>query len=161
MNLCKTDAPGKGSVLVNDFWTPPGPPTLLSNLYMTKLVFIKHYLGLGQVKTLSGPSAAARMGQGAERCGHMLGQLRHFLGRELRLGQARGPSAAATGQVKLRHFLSDPCTKLIAGGGAQGGSKNRSLGQTPAGPIGPKVLVLKPRFHTCIMYKNIFELIST
>ena len=48
-------------------------------------------------------------------------RLRHFLGRALRLGQARGPSAAATGQVKLRYFLSDPCTKLIGRGG--GGTK--------------------------------------
>ena len=32
-----------GSVLVNDVWTPP----LLSILYTTKLVLIKHYLGLG------------------------------------------------------------------------------------------------------------------
>ena len=63
------------------------------------------------VKTLSGPSAAARTGQGAERYGHMVNyihlfiiiqgqvRLRHFLGRALRLGWARGPSAAATGQV--------------------------------------------------------------
>ena len=29
------------------------------------------YLGLCWVKTLSGPSAAARTGYGAERCGHM------------------------------------------------------------------------------------------
>ena len=43
------------------------------------------------------------------------------MGRALRLGQARGPSAAATGKVKLRHLL-DPCTKLI-GGGQGGGPK--------------------------------------
>ena len=57
--------------------------------------------GLVKVKTLSGPSAAARTCQGAERCGHMtktfrknyfflvlfqgLVRLRHFLGRTLRL----------------------------------------------------------------------------
>ena len=34
---------------------------------------ISIYSGLGQVKTLSGPSAAARTGQGTERCGHELG----------------------------------------------------------------------------------------
>ena len=69
-------------------------------------VRLRHFLGralrLGQAR---GPSAAARMGQGAERCGHGLSQLRHFLGRALWIGQNRGPSAAATGQVKLRHFL--------------------------------------------------------
>ena len=48
------------------------------------------------------------------------------MGRALWLGQARGPCAAATGWDKLRHFLSDPCTKLIGGHG--GGSKNRILG---------------------------------
>ena len=29
-----------GSVLVNDFWTPPRASPLLSSLYMTNLVFI-------------------------------------------------------------------------------------------------------------------------
>ena len=33
-----------GSVLVNDFWTPPRP---LSILYMTKLKLVFIYLGLG------------------------------------------------------------------------------------------------------------------
>ena len=83
------------------FLDPPGPPPpLLSILYKTiyfqqiyyHLFFC--YLGLGQDTFW------------AERCGHRLGQLRHS-----------GPSAAATGQVKSRHFLSDPCTKLIGGGG--------------------------------------------
>ena len=80
-----------------------------TNLYMTiyfsanLLLFIFCYLGLGQVKILSGPSAAARMGQGAERCCHGLGYLRQFLGRALRLRQAMWPSAAArTGQGARR-----------------------------------------------------------
>ena len=66
-----------GSVLVYDFWNPP---PLLSILYMTiyfsanlLLCIFFCYLGLGQVEILSGPSAAARMGQGAERCGHISG----------------------------------------------------------------------------------------
>ena len=113
----------EGSVLVYDFWTPPHPPPinfvhdhLFLSINLLLFIFLLFRVRL-QVKIFSGPSAAARLGQGAERCGHGLGQLRHFLGRALRLGWARGPSAAATGQVKLRHFLSDPCTKLTGGGG--------------------------------------------
>ena len=51
---------------------------------------IDHIQGQVRLKKLSGPSAAARTGQGAERCGqNRLG------GRAPRLGQARGPLAAA------------------------------------------------------------------
>ena len=44
----------------------------------------------------------------------------------LRLGQTRGPSAAATCLTFKIHVIKDPCKKLIGGGG---GSKNRSLGK--------------------------------
>ena len=90
----------KGSVLVNDFWTPCAPSLrVLSILYMTiyfsanLLLFIFCYLGLGQVKTLSGPSA-------------------------LRLGWARGPSAAATGQVSSDTFWAERCDYDRLGGRA-------------------------------------------
>ena len=53
-----------GSVLVNDFWTPPAPL-----VHMTRLVYLFSIIQ-GQVR------------------------LRHFLGRALRLGWARGPSRA-------------------------------------------------------------------
>ena len=52
-------------------------------------------------------------------------RLRHFLDRALRLGQARGPSAAATWTIISMSNIQDPCTKLIGGGG---GAKNHSLG---------------------------------
>ena len=78
-----------------------------------------HYLGLGKIKIISGPIAAARMGQGAEPCSHGIGWLRNFLGRALRLRQARGPSAAATCLTFKFHVILDPCTKLIGGGGVK------------------------------------------
>ena len=80
---------------------PPGP--LLSILYMTTyfsffskiLLFIFYYFRLGQVKTISGPSAAARTGQGAERrCQDRL-----------------------EGRALRPHDQLYPCTKLIGGGG--------------------------------------------
>ena len=53
-------------------------------------ILTRNYIitGLGQVKTVSGPSAAARTGQGAEHCGHGLGLVMTL----------SGPSAAASTQ---------------------------------------------------------------
>ena len=54
---------GLGSVLVYDFWTPPLLSILYMTIYFQQIYYLFFcYLGLGQVKILSGPSAAARMG---------------------------------------------------------------------------------------------------
>ena len=134
---------------MDDFW----PPRLLLILYMTKLVFIQ-YLGSGQVQILSGSRAAARTGQGAERCGHGLGQLRHFLGRALRLGQARGPSVAATWSSILMSNIYDPCTKLIGGGGA-GGPKVALQEYTQLSSLSVNVFVCNIITLSCLPFQDI------
>ena len=45
------------------------PPYFQQNYYYFFIII----LGLGKVKTISGPSAEARTGYGAERCSHGLG----------------------------------------------------------------------------------------
>ena len=66
------------------FGPSPAPFPNIHFVHSAKYLFFI-ILGLGQVKTGSGSSTAARAGQGAEHCGQ--GRLG---GRALRLGQARG-----------------------------------------------------------------------
>ena len=79
---------------------------------------ISIYSGLGLVKPLSEPSAAAR---------------KRLWGRAPRMGQARGPGAAAK-MVNYTHFLHIRSTKKIdrrgKGEAGGGGSKNRMLGNS-------------------------------
>ena len=48
------------------------------------------YVGVGQIKTISGPSAAARPGQGAERCGHFY-YTKKYRGPQKKSGKRRRP----------------------------------------------------------------------
>ena len=50
-----------GSVLVNDFWTPAPPPINFVHDQIS-IYIVLFRVRLGEVKTLSGPSAAARTG---------------------------------------------------------------------------------------------------
>ena len=112
------------------FGPPPLPPInfVYDHLLVSKIIIIfSIVLGLGQVKTISGPRAAARMpstaartGQGAERCGQdRLG------GRGLR------PHDQCVTKDK-------PCTKLIGAGVYK--SFSRKLPKTYVRTIVPQTI---------------------
>ena len=119
-----------GSVLVNDLWNPPGPHLPTNFVHDFQQSSIKSVLIQGQVRLRHFLGRALQRGQSRGPSASATGQvkLRHFLGRALRLRQARGPSDAATWSILSMSNILDPCTKLIEGGGAWGGSKNHSLG---------------------------------
>ena len=83
------------SVQENDFWTAHSPRALPSYQFCTRTLFQQFLIKLvfiyGKVR------------------------LRHFLGQALRLGQARGPSAAATESIRKMirtSFRSESSVKL-------------------------------------------------
>ena len=106
------------------FLDPPPPPiNFVHDLdfnYFQQKIFICIISGLGQVRTIYGPSAAARTGQWAEPCDQdrpLISTTFNKNSLHLGLGQVKtlsGPSAAArTGQGAERHGQDRPGARVL------------------------------------------------